>query len=246
MRRKEHLKQGLQSWRPKKYRALIAKKYPELLTTTVIWLFFSVILMVIVAIPQFILFGNTMEEQLSSFDTFSIDTNISLREPITLSTTPLIVVHPEQENLSKEKVLINDMGIVVKRSFWRGTKIIPWSTILDVPAHASLYANWLRWGVLLLLPTIVLVVGIIFAVEAIILALLCTTFGFLVSKLFRFKIVFMQLLKVATLAIIPLMILQIIPFFYIRWWLVPIALYVLLVFAASWLVGESKLERQHH
>ena len=245
MKATSRLKEGLQAWRPKRYRALSAKSYREVLGMTGAWVLLCLALMVLAGVPLVALSGESLQRQFSSFETFSISTNITVSEPVVISSSPEVVIAPAQENLSGEKVLLNKEGIVLKRALWRGSRTIPWSTVLDVPGHASLYAKWLRWALIALLPTIVLIIGLMFAIEAAALVALSGLLGLIISRAFGFRISLRQLFKVATAALIPLAALQLIPFFYLRWWLVPVALYALLVFLATWLVGESRMERKH-
>jgi hypothetical protein len=244
MRLKDHLREGLQSWRPKKYRSLLARKQKSILVTAGVWLACSLVLMVLVAIPGFWSLQRSLEEQLSSFETFSVETNITLREPLTLLSSPLVIIAPEQENLTREQVLVNDEGIVIKKPLG-GTKTVLWSTVLDVQGNAGVYASWLRWSLALLLPTIILIVAGLFVVQACVLVISGTIIGFLVSKIARFSLSPAQLLKITTLATIPLMTLQIAPLFYVRWWAIPIGLWVFLVIIASWIVGEGRQEHKH-
>lgn len=242
---KEQLKEGCKAWVPKKYRALTTKKYPDIVRLVTTWFFFSLIIMSIVGIPSLLTFQENIEMQLHRFSTFSLSSNISLEAPIEVSQTPLIIINPSQENLSDENILLTSENIQIKRAFWQEPRIIPWSTILSVSEHASMYAQWISILLIVLLPTILLLVCLFFFIQALLLVLIVASISFIILKISRFHLSFSQLLKISTLMLIPLFTLQIIPLFYFRWLLIPLILYVLMTSIAIFLTGESKLERSH-
>jgi hypothetical protein len=244
MRVVEHLKQGLGSLQPTRYRKIAAQPYRQTIRTIMIWLLFSLTLMVIVSIPRYLVLSEELTTQLSSFTAFDVNTNIVLQEPITILHTPLVVVNPQQENMSDEAILINDQGILHKKAFWRGTQTTTWETILNIPSHAQTYAKWLTIAIIIITPTLLALLGLALLLELFVIIIATSVLAWLITKIARFQINFTSIIKVCTIASVPLIMLQIIPFFYIRWLFIPLGVYLLLVAISIWTTGESKLEKK--
>ena len=118
MRFKDHINRGLQAWQPKKYRQLSVHPFKEWFSTLVLWIIFSLIVMFIIGIPKIMLIPQMITSTANSFDEFNMSAEVSLSESQTLVTHPLIVIDLEKENISKERVLITDEGIHIRKPFW--------------------------------------------------------------------------------------------------------------------------------
>lgn len=237
-------KQALMSCNPSSYRKLTAEKTRETIRRTWHLVLLLLLLMLVIGIPQLAKLPSNVQDALQAFEEFSVNSTIITNDSITLSNYPHIVVDTSKENLTDEKILFNDKGIQVKRGLFRKTKTTQWQTITDVEAHAEQYGKWTIALVILLLPSLLLLIGTIAVAEAVIVATIATVLILLITKATSFHISAKQAMKISIRGLVPLLALQLLPLFYIRWLWIPLALYVLLVALATWYVGEGKRERR--
>ncbi|MBN1274893.1 hypothetical protein JXA12_01190 [Candidatus Woesearchaeota archaeon] len=244
MRLRESLRQGMRTWSPREYRGLVALPLREVLRLFWSWFGLVVVVMLVVGLPQLFLLEDKLEASFSSFETFTVSFNVSMSSPATVTYSPLVVVDLDREELTRERVLLNEEGVHVRRPFWRGVRTLPWEGLSEVPQNADRYKGWILLLVVLLVPSFLLALCLAFLVEAAVLGVVAVLLVLAVTRLLRFRIGARQAVKVALLSLVPFMVVQLVPFFWVRWFVVPAALYALLVLAAAWVVGESRLDRR--
>lgn len=242
MRFREQLKSGLQAWQPSTYRSLTAQSMRSWLRIAGTWLLLCLLLMLLVGIPQINAFGKHTNEFFAAFSSFSLTANVSLNETTTIAKQPKIVVSDNQTAPDHERILINEQGIFIKRPFWQGVREISWDEITDVQGHAASHSQWLTLLAILLLPSLLVLLAAAFIIEAAVLMLIIPPLILLCARLLRLRISAKQASKVSVIALIPLSMLQLIPFLYVQLIFIPLGIYLLLVIGGCWVVGESKLE----
>jgi len=123
---------------------------------------------------------------------------------------------------------------------WFGDGFVAWDSLNNVVDNADRYSDWLTWVAVLLIPSFIVLLLCAVLLESVVLVAVCFGLFFVITRLLRFSLSASQLVKVCVLALIPFMVLQIGPLLYVRWFLVPAALYILLVGAAVWILGERR------
>ncbi|MBD3209185.1 hypothetical protein GF367_02085 [Candidatus Woesearchaeota archaeon] len=243
---RDQWRQGIRAWQPGKYRALTAHPFKMIVGTFFAWFGIAVLLMVVLGVPSLVMLPHSLADKFSAFDTLQLDANVSMQGPVMVAERPLVVVDLEQENLSGERVLVNEEGVHVRKPLWQGVRSVSWTSAANVLSYVDMYESWFTVLAVLLLPSLVLVVGLLFLVQSAVLVGVCVVLGLLITRLARFSLGVKQLVKVCVAALVPLAALELVPFFWFQWVLVPSLLYVVLVFVASWFVGEDRHERHSH
>ena len=125
MRKREHIKQGLRAFQPKKFRQLTAQPYKQIIGTVATWLGLALVIMLLVSIPKFLSIQKDLETKLQSFETFDLDTNISLSTPISIFETPSIIINPEQKMRLRKKSSSITKAYTIKKLFGKEKQLFP-------------------------------------------------------------------------------------------------------------------------
>lgn len=244
MRFSERVGRAFTSFLPQRYRKLTAASPKEITRTATTAFFLILLISVLSAIPQIAKTPDQLAERAAPLREANLSADITLKEPLVLNERPLVKIDMDKENLTEERLLVNEDGMQFRKPFWQGVKTTPWSTWDDPSELVREHQTAIIVLLLLLLPSVAIALGL--AAAAVAAALMLATFflGRVLTKATRFKIGTKPLLKVCIIATTPFLAFLLLPFFYHRWLLVPAAVYVLLVFLGTWLVGEGKGERQ--
>lgn len=246
MRLKEYLSLAAKSFVPNQYRQLTAQSVS--VAVKLLWVIFlcCIVLMGLVAIPRIISFQSSLADSMSRFETFEVKFNVSAPEAIPVLKSPKVVIDLEKENRTDEFLLFNQEGIQLRKYVWFGSSTTNWDDLQDVPAHAQEYSSLLSVLAVLFVPSVILVLLIFVAIESIFFAAFAFALIFVVTRLARFHLAKRQLLKITLFALVPVLVLQIIPLAYHRWVIAPFGAYLIIVALASWMSGERKLQHHHH
>lgn len=244
MKWRDHARRVMKSFSPRKYRELSSQPLRSLLGTVLLALVWCLLLMLIVGSPKLWSLRASLDEGFASFETFSLEANVSMVAPVTVSQYPLVRIDLEQQNRSREAVLFTKDAMIINKVFSRHDRVLPWSSLKDVAAYGQSYTSWLVGLAVLLLPSLLLVLFLLFFAEAAVAAALGFVLCLIVTRVARFSIGLKSLLKIAVVALVPFLVLQVVPLFYVRWILIPWLAYVLLIASGTWFVGESRMEKR--
>lgn len=241
MRLSAHLKRYVQSFVPGTYRKLTVQSTREHLSHLFVVFWIILALMLIVGAPRLFTLPGRIAEGLGAFEEFTLSANVSMREPLTVSALPLVVIDLDKENITDERLLINEQG--VEHKGWFSQRSYEWESLRRVSSYAPKYSSWLFVLSLLFLPSLIVALLLLAAIEVAVLTLVTLALGLVISRLAHLSISAKQLVKVSLIACAPALSVQLIPFFYIRWLVVPLVFFVLLVVAGSAMVGQRRDKR---
>ncbi|MFP4524005.1 MAG: hypothetical protein ACLFO2_01635 [Candidatus Woesearchaeota archaeon] len=244
MRFSERVGRMFQSFLPQRYRNLTAAPLKDVMRTAMVAFLLILLLSVLSAVPQILQMPDRLAARAAPLSEANFSANLTVTEPVVLNERPLVVVETDKENLTDERVLINEDGMQFRRPFWQGVKRTSWEAFDNPSGLVRQHEGVLVTLALLLLPSAIIALGL--AGAAVMITLVVATFllGRLVTKLARFRIRTKPFLKVCVIASTPFVAILLLPFFYLKWILVPVAAYLLLVFLGTWLVGEGKHEHK--
>ncbi len=244
MRLKEHIKIFGQSCAPNNYRKLTAHKTSSIVRQFFTIFAFFMLLMILVSIPKLVQLPSEVERFSDSFDTFQVELNISMNEPLAISEHPSIVIDLNKTNRSKEFIILNDKGIIRRTIFGFDEKFSPWSKLKDVKTSTKEHQKLILIIIYLLIPSLIIFLSLLFLAESAILIPVMWTFGFIGTRIFRFRISKSQLWKIAILTWEAPLFIQMILFPYARFFLIPMIFFILLFTGSVWMTGQSRFEKK--
>lgn len=236
----EELLAILASFNPFSYRRQIAVKQNVLFKRLFFALLLSLGLMLLVSVPLLVQFPTKIAEKTSSFDECSIGVSISTNQAVELSKIPLIVVDSNKTNASKEKILITNEGIIVNKRFSQQDRMYSWESLNSAQKIVEEHKHSIQIAVLLFLPSLLIALLIIAALETISLLIVSIFLTKVICVFTKKQMSFATIIKVVTLCLIPFFMVQIIPFFYARLWIIPLLIYVLFMTITTHIVSEGK------
>jgi len=231
----------VESFLPGRYRRLVASPWRVLLGQFFFTVVFSLVLMVLVALPLLFRLPSVLEQDFSRFDEFRVSLNVSMSEPLVVSRYPLVVVDLEKVNRTGERVLLNGDGVVYGWLFGEGR--VSWDSLSSLSENASRYSGWLTLFVVLLLPSLLLALFVVVLVESLVIGVVSWLLLFVVLRVVRVHITPRALAKVCVVSLLPFVVVQVVPLVVVRWFVVPLVLFLVLCSLGAWFVGESRWER---
>ncbi|MBW2982885.1 hypothetical protein KY327_01120 [Candidatus Woesearchaeota archaeon] len=244
MRFSERVGRMLQSFLPQRYRNLTAAPVKDVMRTATTAFLLILLLSVLSAVPRIVEMPDRLAERAAPLSEANFSANLSVTEPVVLNERPLVVVETDKENLTDERVLFNEEGVQLRQPFRQGVMRTSWDALDDPSGLVRQHRGALVTLAFLLLPSAAIALGLAGAAVTVALVLVTFLLGRLVTKLARFRIRTKPFLKVCVIASTPFAALLLLPFFYFKWFLVPVAAYLLLVFLGTWLVGEGRHEHK--
>ena len=238
MRISEHLKRYFASWTPGTYRRLTALSLREHITHLFAMFWIILAVMILVGIPQLVTLSDRIATGMETFETFSLDAEVNMSGHLEVTASPLIVIDLEKENLSKERLLVNNNGVY--SNGWFRDKAYSWDDLREVNTYAAQYSSWLALLAIILIPSLIVLLFLFAAVEVVALLLLTVLLGLAITRVAKFRVSVKQLVKVGLVASVPTLSVQLFPLFYIRWFIVPVVFYVLLVIFGVIMIGHKK------
>lgn len=179
-------------------------------------LFVSYIIMVIVAIPIFVSFESQLNKELSKFDEFIVDVNISMSEPIYLKQIKLGVDATGDKNLTYENILITKNYIQSQPFYcyfkplclFGSTKVnkIALDDYKDVVSKQGEYAAWLSLVALFVFPWILMNLFLGLFLKYLIIALFFAGFGLALVRIINRRIKLKRIFKIAIYASTPMIV----------------------------------------
>lgn len=238
----EELKNIILSWNPRSYRKKIVVKKKVIFLRSFFGILLSLFLMLLVSLPLLINLPQVIEEKSVLFDELSVNVSITTNQEIEVSKIPRVIINTAKENLTKEKVLINDKGLIINKHFGKEDKVYAWTSLDSANDLLSAHSRDVQIIILLLIPSVLIALLVIAMLEGLFLVCVSLLLSKIICLISRRQISISALLKITSLALIPFFMLQIIPFMYIRWWSIPLLTYVLIITSAIYFVSEGKEE----
>jgi|GEM_PF-2465111 hypothetical protein len=217
------------SLNPYNYTELSEHKFSNVLKYYLFIIFFAVLVMSLMFIPQLYSTSSFVSESVSHFENLNVSSNFKLRESFNVLSDPVIRFDSEQKNRTNELVLITPDMISYKRYLVFGSeREVPLTHGVDV-ASSNRAKMLISLGVFFILPSLFfwsLVFSIIYFAIAILFTFLIVL---IITGLLRMNLDFVKIFKSCIYASTILILLQLLlmPFFRTFWW--PLVAYWLLI-----------------
>jgi hypothetical protein len=176
-------------------------------------LFVAVFIMVLFSTPRIARVNKTIGQQLSRIDEFSIDLNVSLREPIQISRPPITMDIENNLTPHQEALLITEHYLYIRYPFCLFDDGRCYQT-LNLDEYANLadktheLASILTAFAIYMLPMLLLTILAIQLITYALWGLAFTLGGIILLKLINRRLLARRLLKIAIYALTPMILLQ--------------------------------------
>lgn len=192
--------------------------------------------MLFLFVPAALIDSGSLTQKFQQFDTFSIGGNYSASSPVELSSRPSIVVDlGENATHDGEQLFFTNEGIYWNSYYYFGENSLSWGEVTDVRALGT---DLLFLLLLFLAPSLAVWFGVYFFLKYLLLALLFGLLGFLVPRLWGHQLRIENAMKIALFSASIMMLVQMIPFPFIRIPFLATVLYIVYVGIGIALVGD--------
>ena len=254
----EFIKTIGKSMYPHSLRKLGERKLGEAVSYLLSLVFVSFIIMSIFALPTLIGIGGYVNDQFSKVEELSIDINFKTTEPIIITErNPQIAIDTTGTiaEVNDTRALVTNEAILY--TFFGRTRSINLTQFKDVKANKDEVTKNLLWLLLLILPSVIIGLYVIYLLKYIILILLVTWIVYGICRIFNLKLKFKRLLTMGIYASTIMVILEIIaiPFGLSEVWiplrialavsvsLIPLALYIIMIAISAILTGSKEFNQ---
>jgi len=191
---------------PPRYKQLAEKPFGQSLKYMSKILLIAFIISGILFLPKLFTLKDTIQEELSKFESFQLDGNISQTAPITIPRhNPWIVVDLNANLSMTKEALVIDQNTVKYRFF--GIKSIPRNELKNMETSS---AGFFTAMLLLMLPGILLLLYIRMWVKYFLIILVVGTLFFIIMELSRFRLRWKQMLNITTHALTAVILIEVI------------------------------------
>ena len=203
------IKEVIWSFFPPRYRQIADKPFSRSLRYMSTVLLLAFILAGVLFVPKLFLLKDTVESELSKFETFSITSDVKQSDKITIPRHNPWVVVDLNNNLTLTKEIIVIDSEAVKYRFL-GIKSIPHEQLKNVSGNRSGVSRFLTAILLMMLPGIVLLLYIRTWLKYFFLIIVAGTLFFIITELSRFKLQWKQMLNIAAHALTAVIFIEVI------------------------------------
>ncbi|MEM4336768.1 MAG: DUF1189 family protein [Candidatus Woesearchaeota archaeon] len=149
------------------------------------------ILLFIFSIPKLINFSESFDKSLSKFNYLTISLNYSMKEPLIFfegdnKKQITIDLNSNATTINKGKILVTNSSII-KRS-WFGSSWTNTTGYSNIITHKETYKNFFIGFILFMLPSLMLLAYIVFAIKFFIIILLVSFLTFVIARTIRFEV----------------------------------------------------------
>ncbi len=234
------LKTVLLSLNPNSYKNLSSRKISDAFNHFFLVLIFSLIIFVILFVPFMLSFSSSLEKDFGKIDSFVVDVNLSAAQPITILSHPFVMIDLQKENLTSEQVLINENFLQYRPYYFFGKKTVSLDEFKDLKLHQEKAMTIMVLLFVFMLPAILVLFFLVFAIKNLLLALILSIIGFIIFRISRYDIKFFSLLKTGLYASTILFIPELGLLLFYPVFLITTALYVLLFILGSWSIAKKR------
>jgi hypothetical protein len=222
------------TFNPNAYKELVSRKLGLAFSYFFFALTLSVIAMLILFIPFTLSFAQTLPKTFANVQVFTITTNVSMNDSITLFKSPEVIVDLNKTQPGQESVLITKQYLFYKPFLLFGEKNISLQEFSDLKKHETKAVTLMVSIFIFLIPAIVVFVFLFFTIKNLLLALIVSFFAYIIYKLAHYDISFVSLFKAALYASTFLVIGEIILLFFYPQFLISTIVFVFIFILASW------------
>lgn len=253
---KEFIKAVPKSLYPDAYKKLADEKFHTAIKYVPLLLLFSLIIMCLAYIPVFMLMPGQLGDEISKFTTLNIKITEDMKEPIVFpKEEPFIIVDTtgKYTELGKESVLVTDKVIQYRPGI--STQTIQVSEDVNALDYKDNMIELIVFILIMIVPSLLILLYLSFLIKYIVLIAVAWFVGYLISKIAKSAITFMQMLKVCIFATTLMILVEVIskPFGITKWlvkiplpfgmslMVVPITLFVIYVIIGAAIVGQKEI-----
>lgn len=219
------IKEFIWSFYLPRYKQLSEKRFRNSLKYMGTVLLIAFLISGVLHLPKVMLLKDTIESELSKFDTFTLSGNVTQTSALSIPTrNPVIAVDLNEEVKINKEFFVIDKDSVKYRVFT--VKEIPREQLKEISNYKTQVSTFFGLVLLLMLPGIALLLYVRLWLKYFLLVLLMGTFFFIVLDLTRWKLRWKQMLNLAAHAITPIILLEVIAAFATTIFLVPFMKFV--------------------
>jgi len=217
----EFLREIIWSFYPPRYRQLADKHFHKSLRYMSKILLIVFLITAILFIPKLATLRGTVESELSKFQTFKLEGNVSQSSTITIPVhNPWVVVDLNNDYTLTKEFLVIDKTTIQYR--FLTVKKIQRDQLKDVSSNRASVSGFFTSLILLLAPGIALVLYIRLWLKYLLLILVFGTFFFIVMELTHYRLRWKQMLSIAAHAITPVIAIEVVSSFVTTAYLLPV------------------------
>ncbi|MFC1753315.1 hypothetical protein ACFL96_07980 [Thermoproteota archaeon] len=218
---KNFLKTVLLAFHPGRYDEISERRTKDSFKYFFSFMFVAFILLIILSIPLMLMGPGYIDKQLSKFDKLDIKIETEMNDELHLTeSNPKLLIDTRVTDYNftrnpEERYIITDKHFYYKNPFnpfakeYNHVLIGDYKNVLD---QTGWYSNILVWLFVLMIPSILVLAYIIYAIKYLLLILIASAAGIIIARLLKFNISFARLFKVGIYAITPAVLLELIGF----------------------------------
>ncbi|MCP3684145.1 MAG: DUF1189 domain-containing protein [bacterium] len=197
----------LHSLYPLKYKQLSNRGIKDAFAYFFIMLFVFSIIALLISLPALFTLGSHLNAQLSKFETLSIDVDIETKEPVVFDRLGVVVDSTGQTEYEGNKILITKEELIGKPVLCLLYKPMCLISGEEIRAPTSQWENVLENQdsstrlvqslMIVALPALFVVLYCFFALKYLILMLLFSIIGFVITRILLFETHFVRIFKIA-------------------------------------------------
>lgn len=196
MRIPEFIKEVVWSFFPPRYYQLADKPFSKSLIYLSKVLLLAFLVAGILFVPKLFLLKDTVESELSKFESFSVSGDVKQSDKITIPKhNPWVVVDLNSNLTLTKEIIVIDKETIKYR--FLGIKSIPREDLKDISAHRDGASRFLTAMLLLMLPGVALLLYIRSWLKYFLLIVVMGTVVFLVMELSKLRLSWKQMLNIA-------------------------------------------------
>ncbi len=194
------VKEVIWSLYPPRYRQLSEKPFRKSLGYMSGVLLVAFLIAGILFLPKLFLLKDTIQEELSKFDVFTLSGNVVQAAPVKIPRhNPWVVVDLNANLTLTKEIFVIDSSTVKYRFF--GVKSLPREQLKDITAYKPRVSGFFAAILILMLPGIAFLLYVRTWLKYFLLVLVMGTFFFIIMELTKFRLHWKQVLNIAAHAL---------------------------------------------
>lgn len=160
-------------------------------------IFLCFIIMSIISIPKLSLLSTNIQQQISNFDSLTIDIDADMNSPLifTNQSQQIIIDTTKEWNLTKQKLIITK-DFIQYRPFRKVEKIST-SSLKNLKENNETFSKVLTFLIILALPSILIISYIMFTLKYILISLITALLAYIITRMYVKKIKLKRVLNIA-------------------------------------------------
>jgi uncharacterized membrane protein YhaH (DUF805 family) len=241
------LKTIVYSLNPGKYPILAQRTWRQALAYMLTIVFFLVFILFIVSIVKYAQVQYGLDSELDKFENLTVDVDYSLKAPIQYGH---FLIVDNERNYTGEDILITQDGITSRSLLClllspacildKDPVLRKASDLKDVLRYRDTLRAYAALFLVLMLPGLLMLFLIFYTLKFSLIVTVAACIAFIVTRLARFQISAKQIFLAAIYASTVLVLLEILTYYMMRFYLVPMVAYIVMYTVCIMLIGERE------